>query len=173
MALKQTTGSKIKTAGSREKINTVNEPVGYYESKPDTAGILLNVSTKPESRMTAIEKLHLSRAGISKQALEQLKHATGLDYDRLAKGLSVTKATLFSKKGKEKFGADLSEKIISLADIYSYGYTVFGDQDLFNRWMHHPNQALGGETPYTLVDNQFGREEVKNMVGRIAYGVYS
>jgi len=46
--------------------------------------------------------------------------ATGLDYDNLDKGLAVTKATLFSKEEEEKFSANLSERIVSLADIYSY-----------------------------------------------------
>jgi len=39
--------------------------------------------------------------------------------------------------------------------------------------MFKPNQALGGKTPFELIDNQFGREEVKNVIGRIDYGVYS
>jgi uncharacterized protein (DUF2384 family) len=39
--------------------------------------------------------------------------------------------------------------------------------------MAKPNKALGGQAPYDLIDNQFGREEVKNLIGRIDYGVYS
>ena len=29
------------------------------------------------------------------------------------------------------------------------------------------------EIPFDIVDNQFGREEIKNILGRIEYGVYS
>ena len=60
-----------------------------------------------------------------------------------------------------------------MADLYSYGYIVFEDQERFNQWMFHPNQALGGRPPYDLIHNQFGREEIKNLIGRIEYGVYS
>jgi len=74
---------------------------------------------------------------------------------------------------QEKFNAALSERIISLADIYSYGYEVFEDEDRFNKWMFRPNKALGGKLPYEFIDNQFGREEIKNIIGRIDYGVYS
>lgn len=135
--------------------------------------ILSHAAHKPESGMTALEKMELARTGISKQDLELLKQTAGLDYENLAKGLAVTKATLFSKKGAEKFSADLSEKIVSLADIYSYGYAVFEDVQRFNAWMHRSNGALGGQTPYSLIDNQFGREEIKDLIGRIEYGVYS
>lgn len=128
---------------------------------------------KPESHMTPLEKMEWARLGISKEDLENLKSKAALNYDDLAKALLVTRATLINKKEEEKFNTAVSERIISLADIYSYGYEVFEDIDRFNQWMFRSNQALGGEKPYDLLDNQFGREEVRNLIGRIDYGVYS
>jgi putative toxin-antitoxin system antitoxin component (TIGR02293 family) len=57
--------------------------------------------------------------------------------------------------------------------LYAFGYEVFEDKEHFNQWMFQPSMALAGKKPYDLIDNQFGREEVKNIIGRIAYGVYS
>lgn len=125
------------------------------------------------SAMTPMEKWKLVRIGISKKDLEGLKEKTELDYDNLSAALSVTRATLINKKGNEKFSSSVSEAIVSLADIYAYGYEVFEDEKNFNNWMFRPNKALGGEMPYALLDNQFGREEVKNIIGRIDYGVHS
>ena len=135
--------------------------------------ILTDASNKPESHMTPFEKMHIVREGISKKDLEVLKKEADLDYTMLAKALSVTRATLINKKRGQKFNVSLSEKIVGLADIYSYGFEVFEDKDRFNQWMSKPNRALGGQSPYDLIDNQFGREEIKNLIGRIAYGVYS
>jgi uncharacterized protein (DUF2384 family) len=39
--------------------------------------------------------------------------------------------------------------------------------------MFRKNAALGNYYPFELVDNQFGREEVKSLIGRIDYGVYA
>lgn len=39
--------------------------------------------------------------------------------------------------------------------------------------MFVPNQALGGLAPFDIIDNYYGREEVRSLIGRIAYGVYS
>lgn len=136
-------------------------------------GILPDAANKPESQMTPMEKMDMIRAGISKKDLESLKDKAALDYDKLAKALSVTRATLINKKRNEKFNSPLSERIVGLADIYSYGYEVFEAEDRFNQWMFRPNKALRGQAPYELLDNQFGREEVRNIIGRIAYGVYS
>ena len=135
--------------------------------------ILAASASKSESRMTSMEKMVIVQSGLSKRDLENLKAKTRLDYGKLATALSVTRATLINKKKQEKFNATLSERIMSLADIYSYGYEVFEDEDRFNQWMLRPNQALNGRLPYDLIDNQFGREEVKDIIGRIAYGVYS
>jgi putative toxin-antitoxin system antitoxin component (TIGR02293 family) len=128
---------------------------------------------KAESKMTPIEKMERLNLGISKAELETLKTRTALDYDKLARLLSVTRATLINKVGAEKFNITLSERILGVADIYSYGYDVFEDEVIFNQWMFKENRALGGKTPYEVCNNQFGREEVKNIIGRIEHGVYS
>ncbi len=148
--------------------------VKYQNNYSKSANVLLiGAARKPENQMTSLEKMKIVHLGLSKQDLESLKAKTRLDYGKLAKALSVTRATLINKKKQQKFSTVLSERIMSLADIYSYGYEVFEDEDRFNQWMFRPNQALNGQAPYELMDNHFGREEVRNVIGRIEYGVYS
>lgn len=153
----------------------MNEPCTEYalEVCEDDLVILTQAAKKPESRMTSFEKIRLIKQGITKIDLENLKQKADLDYNQLAKVLSVARATLINKKGEERFDSFLSEKIVGVADVYSYGYEVFEDADHFNNWIFKPNKALGGYSPYDLLDNQFGREEVRNLIGRIDYGVYS
>lgn len=123
--------------------------------------------------MTPLEKVALANEKISKAQLEQLKKSTGLDYTVLSHVLSVARATLINKKGSAKFDEAQSERILALTDIYAYGYEVFEDEEKFNHWIAEPNKAIGGQTPLALLKNQFGREEVKRLIGRIDYGVYS
>jgi putative toxin-antitoxin system antitoxin component (TIGR02293 family) len=153
----------------------VSEPEAetIYSKNYRFNAILADACKKPENQLSAFEKMHIVRDGVSKKDLELLKNKADLDYTMLAKALSVTRATLINKKRSEKFGAGLSEKIMAMADLYSYGFEVFEDKDRFNQWMSKPNKALGGQVPYDLIDNQFGREEIKNLIGRIDYGIYS
>jgi putative toxin-antitoxin system antitoxin component (TIGR02293 family) len=157
---------------SRKTVSKIKSSTQGASAKA-SAVILSDAGNKPESQMTALEKMNIVCEGVSKKDLEHLKEKAELDYDKLAKALSVTRATLIKKQKDQKFGLVLSEKIMGLADIYSYGYEVFENEDRFNQWMFRPNQALGGKAPYDLIDNQFGREEVRNVIGRIDYGVYS
>lgn len=143
------------------------------KSRLQNSTVMAPITTKPESQMTSIEKMEATREGISKKALEELKDKAGFDYDQLSQVLGVARTTLLNKRGTEKFPLGLSEKIMSLADLYSFGYEIFGDPEEFNQWIFQPLSALGGQAPYALLDNQYGREEVKNLIGRIAYGAYS
>lgn len=158
-----------------EQNNVLSEPALAMVA-PNNFGkvvILAGATKKSESHMTSFEKMNIVREGISKKDLEHLKEKAALDYDMLSKTLNVARATLINKKGSEKFNPVLSEKIVSIADLYSYGFEIFGDEQNFRQWMSRPNKAIGGHTPYDIIDNQYGREEVKNLIGRIAYGIYS
>jgi putative toxin-antitoxin system antitoxin component (TIGR02293 family) len=135
--------------------------------------LLLNKADVPEVNVTTLDKMAIIEEGVTKKILESFKTSAQLDYDQLAGNLHVARATLINKKGDEKFNLDLSDKIVSLIDIYSYGYQVFGDRNKFNEWVFQPNKALGNKPPFDFLSNSFGRQEVKNLIGRIDYGVYS
>lgn len=141
----------------------LKEPTSFYEGS----------LAVPLVDMTSYQKMRIVRGGVTKTYLTKLKEETALDYDALAQALSVTRSTLINKKGHQKFNDHVSERIIAVAELYSFGYEVFGNKENFNKWMFAPNQALGGLPPFEFIDNQFGREEIRNLIGRIAYGVYS
>jgi putative toxin-antitoxin system antitoxin component (TIGR02293 family) len=162
-------GKMYNDAGKGKRAATA----GNQNTASRTGAVLVKSAARPESQMTSLEKMEATRQGISKEQLEQLKEKAGLDYDQLAYILNVARATLIGRKGVERFSPALSEKIMSLADIYAYGYGVFGDREAFNQWVVQPLPALGGKAPYDFLDNQYGREEVRHIIGRIAYGVYS
>jgi len=157
-------------AGSNNYFNNIAQ---NFAGKVQALKDMLQGVHKQAINITAYEKIEMINKGISKKDLEYLKQKSGLGYDQLSHVLDVARATLINKKGTEKFNQSLSEKIVSLADIYSYGYEVFEDEDRFNQWIFRPNKSLGGSTPYSFLNNQYGREEVKNLIGRIDYGVYA
>lgn len=153
-----------KSYNTSESANYVQEaPTYFYDG---------NLAV-PLVDLTSYQKMQIVRDGITKSYLTKLKEETSLDYDALAQALSVTRSTLINKKNDQKFSDHVSERIIAVAELYSFGYEVFEEKEKFNRWMFAPNQALSGAKPFELMDNQFGREEITNLIGRIAHGVYS
>ena len=144
------------------------------ESKSVIYGSLMpTLGGKRENDLTLVEKMTIIRAGITKANLQELMQKISLNYDQLSQLFGVTKSLFINKNSSERFDVSISEKIIGLADLYSYGYEVFESKEDFDKWIFKPNLALGNQAPYKLIDNQFGREEVRNLIGRIDYGVYS
>lgn len=166
--------------------NFANAPefgtITYDESAPygQQGGAVVNIipllqpqATQPEFFLDNFEKAQLAQSGISKLSFEHFKLRTGLDYNQLAWLLSVARNTLINKKGEDVFDVTISEKLISLAEVYTHGFDVFGSEDGFIEWLNHPNRALGMVTPFSLLQTQYGRQEVQNILGRIEWGVYS
>lgn len=152
---------------------------GSYASRTRTAisekkeGIVyLDTALTGLFSLSSDDKIQYIKKGISKNELKNIKDVINLDYDALSKILSVSRATLLTKKPTQKFDQSTSEKIMLLADIVSYGLNVFEDKHRFNDWLKRPNKALGEQSPLDKMDTVYGIQEVKNEIGRIEYGVY-
>lgn len=123
-------------------------------------------------RLPSAAKIGYIKSGISKLYLVGIKDAINLDYDTLGRILSVSRAKLLSKKPEEKFDQLTSERIMLLADVFSYGLAVFEDKDRLTAWLKRPSKALGDKSPIDMMDTLYGIQEIKNELGRIEYGVY-
>ncbi len=148
-----------------------SEKPAVYEVNAEP--MLFPQTVNPEYFMDNFQKSKLAVEGISKQAFEHFKQKALLDYNQLSDLLSVARNTLINKKGTETFDIYISEKLISLAEVYTHGFDVFGDEKAFISWLNTPNTALGMVTPFSMLQTQYGRQEVHHVLGRIEWGVYS
>ncbi len=135
---------------------------------PATRNLIADVASWGISK-----KIAVIEGGVTKLEVEDVKNQTGLDYETLAHILSVTKATLHNKKGTDTFNEVVSERLVLLADLYAYGIEVFGEKERFNSWLVSEIRALGFKRPVDRLNTTLGVQEVKQIIGRIAYGVYS
>jgi putative toxin-antitoxin system antitoxin component (TIGR02293 family) len=160
------------TGGSRSSsVNTYAE--GNSDYQINIKPMLHPQIDQPEFFMNNHSKALMAQKGISKVSFENFKSRAGLDYNQMALLLSVARNTLINKKGEELFDVTISEKLISLAEVYTHGFDVFGSEHTFIEWLNAPNRALGMVTPFSMLHSQYGRQEVQNVLGRIEWGVYS
>ncbi len=68
---------------------------------------------------------------------------------------------------------DISAHLIQIVELYKFGYEVFEDETNFKVWMHSEISALAYQKPIDLLDTPFGIHNVKIILGRLEYGVYS
>jgi len=87
--------------------------------------------------------------------------------------LQISLRTLQRYTPEKKLNTPQSERLLEVSRMYGHGYEVFGSRKKFNQWMDVPNPALGGVTPFSLLDTRAGLEMVDDLIGRIEHGVLS
>ncbi len=147
-------------------------PKTYPVTGEESFTMQVNECDVPVYRADNFSKIRMIHLGATRQELDYFKTKSDLDYESLAKMLNVTKATLFNRKENQRFDSSLSERLMALTDLYSYGYNVMESREKFNRWMKTENVALQGR-PIDFADTLYGISEIKNILGRIEYGVFS
>jgi putative toxin-antitoxin system antitoxin component (TIGR02293 family) len=118
--------------------------------------------------------LHASiLGGIPYRGFEALVDAFRLDAKSVLAVLRVPSRTLARRKQSRRFAVDESDRLARLARIAALAADVLGDRDKAGRWLQKANRALGGAVPIERLATDAGAREVEDVLGRIAYGVFS
>lgn len=64
----------------------------------------------------------------------------------------------------------VTERLARLALIEEQAEETFGDKEMARNWLRGNNQGLGGCTPLSMLDTEFGTREVVKVLAAIAYG---
>lgn len=88
--------------------------------------------------------------------------------------LGVSIRHLKNKKQTDQLNTRASERLIKLYELWNFGLDAFdGNKENFKEWLRVPLVVFQGRTPLYLMKNLIGIEMVKEVLGRIEYGVYS
>lgn len=135
---------------------------------------------KPNKELSGILKepdvlyqINISRAGLAVQFLKEFVEYSKITFKELASIFQVSERTIQRYQSDTKLPSGPSEKLIALTKLYDTGTEVFGSTDLFRKWLHTSNMALGGSEPMNLLDTHLGFELVQNELGKLAHGVFS
>ena len=116
----------------------------------------------------------LVRKGLPASTVTTLARKLEVGNGVLSRTLGIPVRTLTRRLGQ---GALLtsaeSDRTVRLARLYAHAVEMIGDADKAIEWLRTPNRALGGERPLDQLDTDPGARQVEDVLGRIAYGVYS
>jgi putative toxin-antitoxin system antitoxin component (TIGR02293 family) len=140
---------------------TIAEVLGGWKvlrkviKKPDDLAQLVRKGLPATSVTILAEKLDLGNTVLSQKLGIPLRTLTR----RLSQGSRLTAAE--------------SDRTVRLARVYAGAVEMIGDEEKAAEWLQTPNRALGGERPLDRLDTDVGARTVEDILGRIAYGVYS
>jgi putative toxin-antitoxin system antitoxin component (TIGR02293 family) len=127
---------------------------------------------KPVSKGGALAEL--VREGLPVKALLLLAERLDMRQAEISEKIGIPKRTLTRRLTQHsRLTAAESDRAVRLAQVYSMAAETLGDGDKAAAWLKTPNRALRGGRPLDQLDTDPGVREVENVLGRIAYGVYS
>lgn len=116
----------------------------------------------------------LVRKGLPASAVKALAERLDMGNTVLSRKLGIPQRTLTRRlSGRSRLTAAESDRTVRLARVYATAVEMIGDEEKAVQWLLTPNRALGGERPLDQLDTDLGARAVEDILGRIAYGVYS
>ena len=116
----------------------------------------------------------LVREGLPVKALLLLAERLDLRQAEIAEKIGIPLRTLTRRMSSDsKLTAAESDRTVRLAQVYATAVETLGDADKAATWLKTPNRVLRGGRPLDQLDTDPGVREVEDVLGRIAYGVYS
>jgi putative toxin-antitoxin system antitoxin component (TIGR02293 family) len=117
---------------------------------------------------------HLVRKGLPATSVTALAKKLDVANAVLSHKLGIPQRTLTRRLSREsRLTAAESDRTVRLARVYAHAVAMIGDEEKAVEWLRTPNRALGGERPLDQLDTDLGARAVEDILGRIAYGVYS
>ncbi len=96
--------------------------------------------------------------GLSYRAWDQFLESTCLAKETVIQVVQMTPRTLARRKDEGRLHPHESDRLVRAARIFALAVGLFDEDDeAARRWLIHPQQALGGSTPWDYVATEIGR----------------
>ena len=117
---------------------------------------------------------NLIRKGLPAGSITALAEKLRIGNSVLSRKLGIPQRTLTRRLSQALLLTPAeSDRTVRMARVYANAVEMIGDQEKAIEWLSTPNRALGGERPLDRLDTDTGARMVEDILGRIAYGVYS
>jgi putative toxin-antitoxin system antitoxin component (TIGR02293 family) len=123
---------------------------------------------------TTAELVDLTRAGLPADILNTVAGEMSVQRVAVAKLLGISERTLSRRvSSNARLTAEESDRMVRLVRVLALAKETLGDMEKASRWLQTSNRALEGDRPFDRLDTDAGVRSVEQVLGRIAYGVYS
>jgi len=169
---------KYKSYDGNVSKGSLNEPNLSYQ--PMVSSINLITEILGGARIigkkikNVLDFLSVTDKGLPIAALKKLQKRMQFTNVELSKVLDMSESTLQRRlKSGHRLDKKESEAAIHLASVWAKGIEVFENDDDFSIWLQTKNSALASNKPIALLHSPIGRDEIKDLLSRIEWGIYS
>lgn len=146
---------------------TLQQPVMALDDAALSSGKLLGLK-----RMALPSLLRVIANGLPWSAVAKFLKSSGFTQQELARFLAVPERTLARRRESGALKVTESERLMRLAEIFYASMQLFdGDAAAAKDWLTTPARGLNHARPIDYAGTELGAREVRNLIGRIEYGV--
>ncbi len=150
--------------------NLVEDAAAIYSSSSPFKAVLYN--TLPEAQNDYIY-MNLSRKGVQKVNIKVLADYMGLTQELISSFIHSSFRNIQRKSDSELLDISKSERLLELASFAKKATQVLGSVEAMKIWIQTALPALEYKKPIDFLDTSFGLNILKDVLGRIQYGIYS
>ena len=145
-----------------------------YNNHFYTLKLILGKEYIPDDISSSLDFITIASKGIPARAIDNFRVYFNFSRDFVASILNISEPTVYRWiKANKTLDRNFAVHLLELAYLFIFGTEVFQNQENFIKWLHFPNIALGGMKPKDLLDIPDGVSKVRDLLGRIEFGVYS
>lgn len=154
---------KFLIKGSRTAVSGTSRVV----AKNDAAGFRALVTAETPSTT----KIDVIRTGVPARVVVDMVRYFDVPKSDIFKVLRTPESTAHKLiKDNRSLDAGASERVVRVADIARIAEETFGEREAATQWLTTPNLALGGATPFSMLDTEPGAIEVRRILSAINHG---
>jgi len=134
----------------------------------------LGRSAKAGMEVQSVLDVHrLLSEGIEGSAIRWFATYYDLSTDDLTRLLGIKKRTLQRREQEARLPPGETDRLWRAAVTLTEATDILGSRAKASSWLHRENRALGGARPLDMIATEAGYEEVRNVLGRVEWGVWS
>jgi putative toxin-antitoxin system antitoxin component (TIGR02293 family) len=121
----------------------------------------------------AVYQISRVRQGLPFEEFAALRQMLGINEERLAALLEMSRATLHRRKKSGHLERPESDRLLRFARLWARATHALGGVENARSWLLEPAIAFQGECPLDFADTELGAREVEAVLGRLEHGVFS
>lgn len=141
-----------------------------YEGALESLGLS---SAAGSGRKSALDVHRLLSEGIEGKAIGRFSAYYNLSKGDLTQLLGVTKRTLLRREQEPRLPPSETDRLWRAAVSLYEATEILGSRTKASKWLRRENRALGALRPLDMLATEAGYEEVRNVLGRVEWGVWS
>ncbi|MHB8585003.1 MAG: type II RES/Xre toxin-antitoxin system antitoxin [Thermoplasmatota archaeon] len=111
-------------------------------------------------------------AGVRVAAVRRFLAHSGFTETDLIRAIRIPQTTWTRRKKAGKLAPEESDRLASLARIFSHAENVLGGPGPAKEWLERAEIAFEGRRPLDVASTRLGAEEVDELLTRLEFGVF-